>query len=105
MSCADGAEQFYNLSNNEARYETDLEQARECDKNTQLAWIGHPAFQIIQNRANQTFQQKLDFLLYNVQKQIGLSQLNHSAYKQTTRKFIVDANFYRNNLREMEIKV
>lgn len=68
VSAADGAPEFYTLGNNESRYESDLKQARDLDKCTQLAWIGHPQFQIIENRNNQTFQQKLDFLLYNVKK-------------------------------------
>lgn len=50
VTAADGAEKYYNLSNNIARYERDILEAVECDKNTQLAWIGHPQFKIIENR-------------------------------------------------------
>lgn len=56
VTAADGAEKFYNLSNNLARYESDLQEAIQCDKNTQLAWIGHPQFKIIENREDQSFQ-------------------------------------------------
>jgi len=46
-----------------------------------LAWFGHPDFRIIENRINQTFHQKLEFLLYNVKKTIGLTDVDDSSYK------------------------
>ena len=48
VTAADGAEEFYNLKNNEARYE-DNEMAKQVDKRTQMAWIGHPKLFVIDN--------------------------------------------------------
>lgn len=48
VTAADGAEQFYTLTNNEARSESP-EQARELDQKTQQSWVGHPHHFIIDN--------------------------------------------------------
>lgn len=48
VTAADGAEEFYTLGNNAARYET-AEQAREKDKRTRDVWVGHPHMRIIDN--------------------------------------------------------
>lgn len=56
VTAADGAPDFYTLSNNSARTETP-EEAKIKDYNTQHAWNGTDKFRIIQNRA--TFEEKL----------------------------------------------
>lgn len=48
VTAALGAEQFYTLSNNNARTET-IEEARELDLKTQLAWIGNDDLNIVAN--------------------------------------------------------
>ena len=48
VTAADGAAQFYNDLNNEARYET-VEQAKQLDKKLINAWVGHPHFCIVDN--------------------------------------------------------
>src|SRR3989344_7399315 len=48
VTAADGARDFYTLSNNKARTETP-EEAIEADERTQRAWIGHPHLIIINN--------------------------------------------------------
>lgn len=48
VTAADGAEEFYSLVNNAARFET-AEQAREKDKRTRDVWVGHPHMRIIDN--------------------------------------------------------
>lgn len=48
VTAADGKEEFYTTSNNEARTETP-EQAREKDKKTLEAWFGHDNLKIIGN--------------------------------------------------------
>lgn len=58
VTAADGAEQFYTLSNNAARSET-VAQARDLDNRTREAWIGHPSLQIIRNEAD-GFKGKMD---------------------------------------------
>jgi predicted ATPase/CYTH domain-containing protein len=51
VTAAEGAEQFYTLANNTARTETP-EQARDLDKKTQDAWVGHPHLRVVDNRAD-----------------------------------------------------
>jgi CYTH domain-containing protein/thymidylate kinase len=48
VTAADGAEEFYTLANNKARYETP-EQARIQDKKIQDAWNGHEHFRVVDN--------------------------------------------------------
>jgi CYTH domain-containing protein/predicted ATPase len=48
VTAADGAEEFYTLGNNAARFET-AEQAREKDRRTRDVWVGHPHMRIIDN--------------------------------------------------------
>ena len=48
VTAAKGAEEFYTLSNNEARTES-VEQARELDDALISAWTGHPHFRVICN--------------------------------------------------------
>lgn len=69
VTAAKGAEEFYTLSNNTARKETP-EEAIELDDKTQLAWIGHPNFRVIDNSTN--FDSKIDRLLNAVYSIMGL---------------------------------
>ncbi|MDR1760943.1 MAG: AAA family ATPase [Bacteroidales bacterium] len=69
VTAAEGAEKFYTLENNAARTETP-EQARELDKNTQNAWVGHPHLCIIDNTTS--FKEKIDRLITEVLSVIGL---------------------------------
>lgn len=48
VSAADGAEEFYQTANNEARHET-ADVARHLDKKLQEGWIGHPKLKLIKN--------------------------------------------------------
>ena len=48
ITAANGAEQFYTLSNNHARSES-IELARELDDRCSKAWIGHPCMAVIEN--------------------------------------------------------
>ena len=47
VTAADGAEEFYGKGN-DARYESEKE-AILIDKKLQLAWLGHPRHEIIDN--------------------------------------------------------
>ena len=69
VTAADGAEEFYTLSNNEARTET-IEEARELDRNTRNAWIEHQNLKIIDNSTD--FQNKINRLLQEVYLIMGL---------------------------------
>jgi len=48
VTAAEGAEEFYTLSNNKARYETP-EMARVQDRKTRDVWMGHPHWRMIDN--------------------------------------------------------
>ncbi len=56
VSAADGAESFYQTANNTARTEG-LALARDLDRRTQDAWVGHPYVDVVDNST--TFDEKL----------------------------------------------
>ncbi len=68
VTAADGAEEFYTLSNNAARSESP-EFAIELDRRTQNAWVGHPHLRIIKNGVD--FEQKLTNLLAEISNFLG----------------------------------
>ena len=70
VTAADGAEEFYTDSNNEARYESP-EEARKLDKKLIDAWVGHPHFSIIDNKIS-NFQTKVDKCVETVCRYIGI---------------------------------
>lgn len=70
VTAADGAEDFYTLTNNNARTE-EPEKARELDKKTKKVWEKHPNLKIIDNSTNfngkiERLFQELDLILNNV---------------------------------------
>lgn len=89
VTTADGAEQFYQWNdpskssegNNAARSESPAE-AREKDKKTLNAWVGHPHLRIIDNST--------DFIgkINNTEKEI-FSVLGASTPKEVERKFLI----------------
>ncbi|KRX08694.1 P-loop containing nucleoside triphosphate hydrolase [Pseudocohnilembus persalinus] len=85
VTAADGAEEYYNLENNEARSE-DMVQALQLDRKLQLAWLGHPSYKIIDNH-NKNFQQKLEMLYETV---IGICGVKTFKRNQTKRKYLID---------------
>lgn len=74
VTAADGAEEFYTLSNNNARTET-AEEARALDKKTQDVWVGHPHLRVIPNvdiHGNKiTFEQKINNVIAEVLSVLG----------------------------------
>lgn len=66
---ADGKEEFYTCENNEARNEN-AEEAREADKRTLNAWIGHPHLRVIDNSTD--FDGKIDRLMSEIYSFLGL---------------------------------
>lgn len=64
VTAANGAEEFYTLGNNNARHES-LEEARELDKKTLLAWSNYRNFKIIDNSSD--FEDKMQRLVSEVQ--------------------------------------
>jgi thymidylate kinase len=65
-SAANGAEDFYNLSNNKARSEH-LDLARDLDKKLEEAWIDHPNFVQINNNFG-SFEEKINSIIMTVFK-------------------------------------
>lgn len=63
VTAADGAEEFYTLENNKARYEN-AEQARDLDKKLKNSWYGHPNYVIVDNNCD-NFEAKIN-KAYNV---------------------------------------
>lgn len=81
VTAADGAEEFYTLENNKARIETP-EEARELDKKTREAWVGHAHLRIIDNSTE--FEQKIDRLIQEVYLTMGFP-----VPVETERKFLI----------------
>jgi len=73
VTAADGAEAFYN-KDNDARHESPLE-AIIVDRKLQMAWLGHPNYQIVDNNSVKNFEDKLDKLVNRVRQVVGLPGL------------------------------
>ena len=86
VTAANGAEDHYSLTNNEARYESLIE-ARNVDKKLQNAWTGHSHLSIIDNYDCKSFEEKLTKLLNIVFKYIGSPTSQH-----LTRKYLLKSN-------------
>jgi predicted ATPase len=82
VSAADGAEAHYTLANNKARTESP-EEARQADKNTQKAWVGHPHLYVLDNTSD--FEAKMSRLIDVVSKVVGLP----SNLKRRSAKFLL----------------
>lgn len=81
VTAADGAEEFYTLANNTARTETP-EQARELDKKTQAAWVGHPHLRVIENHSD--FDDKIRDAMAAICRVVGVPEP-----QEDERKFLV----------------
>lgn len=82
VTAADGAESYYTLENNKARTESP-EQARECDKKTQKAWVGSPHLYVVDNSTD--FEGKMTRLVDILSKIVGLP----SNLKRSSAKFLL----------------
>ena len=76
VSAADGAEQYYTVATNSARYEQaneeGLQLARDLDKKVNLAWTGHPHLRVINNHDN--FDTKINRVIMEISNVLGLPQ-------------------------------
>ncbi len=81
VTAAKGAEEFYTLENNGARYES-LEEAAALDDKFIAAWTGHPYFRVIDNRSD--FEDKMRYLMQEIAYFLGEA----SPY-EIERKFLV----------------
>lgn len=69
VTAAKGAEKFYTLANNDARYESP-EEARLADEKTMQAWVGHPHLRIIDNSTD--FEKKMHRALQAISIILGI---------------------------------
>jgi len=83
VTAADGAEKFYTLDNNVARYETTTELGKITDINLRKAWLGHHSYVMIDNPENKGFDEKLKQSL-----DAALHFLGHSE-KRFFRKYLL----------------
>jgi len=81
VTAARGAEQFYTLANNAARYETP-EEAIRSDDALIAAWTGHPHLRVIDNRWD--FEGKMRALLREIAAFLGQPRP-----LETARKFLI----------------
>lgn len=68
VTAAKGAEEYYTLSNNQARTET-IEEAAEMDDRLISAWTGHPHFRVIDNTG--AFADKMRHLVAEISAFLG----------------------------------
>ena len=81
VTAAKGAEEFYTLANNAARYET-VEEAIRSDDALIAAWTGHPHLRIIDNRYD--FDQKMLTLIKEISSFLG-----EPKPLETRRKYLI----------------
>lgn len=82
VTAAKGAEEFYTLSNNQARTET-VEEAAAMDDKLISAWTGHPHFRIIDN--SEGFEDKMKHLIREI-----ASFLGEPEPLEIERKFLIE---------------
>ena len=82
VTAAKGAEEFYTLENNGARYES-VEEAAALDDKFIAAWTGHPHFRVIDNRSD--FEDKMRHLMREITYFLG-----DLAPYEIERKFLVE---------------
>ncbi|KAI3636580.1 hypothetical protein MIR68_005269 [Amoeboaphelidium protococcarum] len=81
VSAADGAEQYYNVSNNNVRSEG-IDLARKLDKLCQAAWKQHPHYEIIDNSTG--FTKKCERVVDHLTSQLGIPSDQYSTVQQST---------------------
>ena len=81
VTAAKGAEQFYTLANNAARYET-VEEAVKVDDSLIASWTGHPHLRVIDNRFD--FDEKMLNLIGEISSFLG-----EPRPVETGRKFLI----------------
>ena len=81
VTAAKGAEQFYTLANNAARYET-VEEAVKVDDALIASWTGHPHLRVIDNRYD--FDEKMLALISEISAFLG-----EPKPLETRRKYLI----------------
>jgi CYTH domain-containing protein/predicted ATPase len=88
-SAAVGAEEFYDLASNVARYET-LEEARALDERTLHAWVGRTTLRQIDNVPGQSFADKINRVVASVARALGEPAPVDAERAYLLRNFSVD---------------
>lgn len=70
VTAANGAEKFYTLHGNVARHEG-VEIAKNLDEKTLNGWAHHPRLNIIPNQEDESFEDKINRVVYAVEKITG----------------------------------
>lgn len=86
ITAANGAEPYYNIEDNPCRTEG-IELAKELDKATIEAWVGHPYIDVIDNTTD--FDTKLRRMIANVCRRIGIDAGDRLANTSRKIKFLV----------------
>lgn len=87
VSAAIGAEDFYRLDNNSTRTEG-IEIARQLDKLTAQAWVGHPYYDVIDNSTD--FERKVVRMIAAVCNRLGIEAGDRLSVDSKKRKFLVN---------------
>ncbi|CAJ0949224.1 unnamed protein product, partial [Mesorhabditis belari] len=88
VTAADGAENFYTLSNNNTRKEG-IDAAKKQDDLTRQVWIGHPYVDIIDNSNCKSFDDKILKLIEVVCSRIGIPTGDRLHKNSKKRKWLV----------------
>lgn len=86
VSAANGAEPFYTVAGHGTRHE-DLVGARNLDKITAAAWVGHPYFDVIDNNTN--FEEKINRMISAVCNRLGIDVQDRLSSNSKKRKFLI----------------
>lgn len=86
VTSADGAEDYYNTEDNPCRTEG-LELAREIDRRTSEAWVGHPYIDVLDNSTN--FDTKMRKMISTVCRRIGIEAGDRLKSASKKIKFLV----------------
>lgn len=100
VTAANGAEEYYTLANNAARYET-AEQAVELDNTLIRCWSGHPRLSVIGNSMG--FEEKMKTLLKEISAFLGEKEP-----ASVKRKFLIqypDVSVFENDVNCNKVEV
>jgi predicted ATPase len=96
-TAANGAEEFYTLANNEARYEG-IQDAIKVDNILQQAWAGHSHLNIVDNFNVKNFEEKIDKLYH-----ITLMYIGSAITPNSSRKYLLKSSDSIPNLKEIYV--
>ncbi|XP_052802072.1 TRPL translocation defect protein 14-like [Mya arenaria] len=86
VSSACGAEAFYTCAGHKTRHE-DIDVARNLDKITAQAWVGHPYYDVVDNSTD--FDDKINRMINTVCHRLGIDTGDRLQRNTRKRKFLV----------------